>query len=89
MRRVRKRYFAKALRREYVRERGRSDRCWDDVYIGRRAVMNAMRIEFGAAALAMRRTMNLRLWGAPEPEMQYVPPPGSRTRRVKLETKHG
>lgn len=65
VKRATKKRWRKALRREYVRERGRHDRCWDSVNYGIRAFRNAMRREMRVAELAFRRSMQAHLFGPP------------------------
>ena len=56
----------RGLRREYRRERGRHDRCWDSVMVGRAALRNAKRRAFDAAGRELSRAMGLALWGQPQ-----------------------
>lgn len=72
MKRVSNRRWMKALRREYVRERGRHDRCWDTVNYGKRGLRNAMRREMRGAMLALRRDLVLHMYRCPMDPLPIV-----------------
>lgn len=85
MRRLRKRAWEKMLRREYVRDRGRSDRCWDaKTNDGRAALRNGLRRGYEVCLAELRRMMNTRLWGVTKQERvqtKWEPTPLVRARR--------
>ncbi len=82
-----RRKWQKALRREYVRDRGRHDRIWDGATSPGRVVMrNMLRTGFDGCLRELRRSMNTRMWGMTEAERvqtDWIPTPAVKGRMAR------